>query len=119
MALHPSTEQVLRGFKYQHLREGVVRNTSRSVADFADFMRQNFELQGIDGPELTVAFRKLLEAKDAFVRAVVYHEEDQAIDAAERDAEAAQERAARDYENREAEAHYQRIQEYGTPGDPK
>lgn len=64
---HPATQQIMRWFTYDHLPEGPVRNASHECAQLAHEM-----LIGLpDGPELTVGLRKLLEAKDAFVRAAI------------------------------------------------
>ena len=64
---HPATQQVSRWFEFDHLREGIVRDTSEVVARLADGMILTLP----DGPELTTGLRKLLEAKDCFVRAAV------------------------------------------------
>lgn len=60
---HPSTVQLLGFFAYDHLPP-FLQAVSAPCHDLA------FDLAGtlLDGPELTVALRKLLEAKDAFVR---------------------------------------------------
>jgi hypothetical protein len=64
--VHPSTTAILRWFEYDHLTDPELRQTSRK------FHRLAHDLA--DGPgsaELTVALRKLLESKDAAVRAVL------------------------------------------------
>ena len=66
-AVHPSITQVLRWFDYQHL-PGHLRRISQPFGLLARSLV--FDLK-LDGPELTVALRKLLEAKDAAVRAAV------------------------------------------------
>lgn len=64
---HQATQQIMRWFAFDHLPEGPVRSTSYQCAQLAHEM-----LIGLpDGPELTVGLRKLLEAKDAFVRAAI------------------------------------------------
>lgn len=57
--------QILRYFTWQHLTTSAARDVSREVCDLA------YKLAGFlpDGPEKTTGLRKLLEAKDAFVRA--------------------------------------------------
>ena len=64
----PSPERrsagLLRYFQYGHLPEGMVRETSMKCADLATTMDQLLE----EGPEKTAGLRKLLEAKDCFVR---------------------------------------------------
>lgn len=60
-------EHVMQFFAYDHLPEGELRDTSEACATLAK------EMEGFcpHNPELTVGLRKLLEAKDAFVRAQV------------------------------------------------
>ena len=64
---HPSTVGLLRFFDYEHLPEGPLRSTSRRCAALAADMVDRLP----DGPELTTGLRKLLEAKDCFVRAAL------------------------------------------------
>jgi hypothetical protein len=64
--IHPATEGVLRYFDYEHL-PAHLQEVSKPFGDLARDLAQK-----LDGPELTVALRKLLEAKDAAVRAAVY-----------------------------------------------
>jgi hypothetical protein len=60
-------EPMLQFFRYEHLREDL-QATSKPFGDLArwivDILPRN--------PERTVALRKLLEAKDCAVRAVIY-----------------------------------------------
>jgi hypothetical protein len=65
--MHPSTEHVLRYFTFQHLPEGPLRDTSATCFDLATAMVSVLP----EGPELTTGLRKLLEAKDCFVRAAL------------------------------------------------
>lgn len=65
--MHPSTEAVLRFFSYDHLPEGELRDTSQACAELAQDMVDSLP----PGAELTVGLRKLLEAKDCFVRAAL------------------------------------------------
>jgi hypothetical protein len=64
---HASVGGVIRHFRYEHLATGPLRELSRrfahTAADVADALP--------DSPELTVCLRKLLEAKDCAVRALV------------------------------------------------
>ncbi|WP_211239461.1 hypothetical protein [Jiangella gansuensis] len=63
--MHPSTVAILQYFAYDHLPaylQGVSRPFAELAADMAD---------RLDGPELTVCLRKLLEAKDCAVRAAL------------------------------------------------
>lgn len=60
-------ERMLPHFRYMHLKEGEIRNTSMMFRELAIKICETIKA----GPERTVALRKLLEAKDAAVRAVV------------------------------------------------
>lgn len=64
---HPGTIHVARFFKYEHLPEGELRNTSQLCCMTALHLIHWLP----DGPELTAGLRKLLEAKDCFVRAAL------------------------------------------------
>lgn len=64
---HPSTLHVLRYFTYDHLPAGDMRDRSHDCADLAYATARLLP----DGPELTAGLRKLLEAKDCFVRAAM------------------------------------------------
>lgn len=64
---HPGTQHFAPLFQYGHLPEGHLRETSERVHDFAYRMIEELP----DGPELTTGLRKLLEAKDCFVRAAL------------------------------------------------
>lgn len=64
--MHPSTQNLLKFFQYQHL-PGHLQAVSRPCADLAFDMADKLP----SGPELTTGLRKLLEAKDCFVRANV------------------------------------------------
>jgi hypothetical protein len=61
---HPGTRQIARYFAYDHLKTPL-RATSQACHDLAEQMIGDLP----DGPELTAGLRKLLEAKDCFVRA--------------------------------------------------
>lgn len=63
--MHPSTEAILQHFAYDHLPPHL-----REVSE--PFARLAHDMAGrLDGPELTVGLRKLLEAKDCMVRAAL------------------------------------------------
>jgi hypothetical protein len=64
---HPSTGALLRWFEFAHLRDGVPREVSRACANLASALVTELT----DGPELTAGLRKLLEAKDCFVRQAI------------------------------------------------
>lgn len=63
---HPSTTGLLRFFEYEHLPTHL-QATSRRCYQLAHAMVEDLP----DGPELTTGLRKLLEAKDCFVRAAL------------------------------------------------
>lgn len=65
--MHPATRQVLRFFQYEHLKEGKARDIAMYYASFAEGMVDELP----EDPETTVALRKLLESKDAAVRAAL------------------------------------------------
>lgn len=60
------SEQLLRFFTYEHLPPDL-RPISQACADLATWMQATLP----DGPEKTTGLRKLLEAKDCFVRAAL------------------------------------------------
>lgn len=64
---HPGTKHFQQLFAFDHLPDGPLRETSARVAGLAGIMVRNLP----DGPELTAGLRKLLEAKDCFVRAAL------------------------------------------------
>jgi hypothetical protein len=64
---HPATQQVTRWFDYEHLPQGTARHVSAMCAAMAGELLRELP----DGPELTAGLRKLLEAKDCFVRAAI------------------------------------------------
>jgi hypothetical protein len=64
---HPSTVALARWYEFDHLREGLIRDTSAACADLAQRMIDTLP----DDPELSAGLRHLLEAKDALVRAAI------------------------------------------------
>lgn len=78
--MHPSISGILVFFKYDHLPPHLA-SISKPFCDLAHALAKgdNDEAAGnvttgrgaLSGPELTVALRKLLEAKDAAVRAAL------------------------------------------------
>ena len=66
-ARHPGTQQVARWFTYEHLINARGYEASKRCHDLAEDMIDTLP----DGPELTAGLRKLLEAKDCFVRAAL------------------------------------------------
>jgi hypothetical protein len=61
---HPSVTAILRYFEYNHLPPKL-QAVSAPIGVLARHMAETLP----QGPELTVGLRKLLEAKDALVRA--------------------------------------------------
>lgn len=65
--MHEATRRLLRYFEYEHLSE-TLQPLSKPFHDLAHDLANRDDL---DGPELTVGLRKLLEAKDCIVRAAL------------------------------------------------
>lgn len=63
---HPGTEHLLSLFAFDHLPPAL-QLVSSQFADLADTLVTNLS----DGPELSTALRKLVEAKDCAVRQAV------------------------------------------------
>lgn len=63
--MHPSTAAILKHFTFDHL-PAHLQEISRPICELAHELADK-----LDGPELTAGLRKLLEAKDALVRAKV------------------------------------------------
>lgn len=63
---HPSVKAVMQYFTYDHLPSHL-QDVSRACATIANFMAILLP----DSPEKTAGLRKLLEAKDCFVRAAI------------------------------------------------
>lgn len=61
---HPATIALLRHFAWDHLPQHLAA-VSRPISELAYQVAASLP----DGPELTTGLRKLLEAKDCFVRA--------------------------------------------------
>lgn len=67
---HQATVQLARWFEYDHLPPDL-REVSRQCMVLAEAMIGSLP----DGPELSAGLRKLLEAKDCFVRAAITGQE--------------------------------------------
>ena len=63
--MHPATAAILKFFAYAHLPP-YLQSVSKPFAELAGSMAERLE-----GPEVTVGLRKLLEAKDCMVRAAL------------------------------------------------
>ncbi len=61
---HPSTRQIARFFEFAHLPE-----PQQTISAYSHHLAEAMIRELPDGPELTTGLRKLLEAKDCFVRA--------------------------------------------------
>lgn len=82
---HPATQSLLDFFKYEHLPPHL-QAVSKPFGDLAHLLVNEAQFErtpsggsytpglGLTGPEVTVALRKLLEAKDCAVRALVAQE---------------------------------------------
>lgn len=68
---HPSVGQIMRFFDSNHLSSVDLRNISRACTDLAEEMLERLP----DDPELVVGLRKLVEAKDCFVRLAAVSED--------------------------------------------
>ncbi|AOE44542.1 hypothetical protein SEA_JUMBO_31 [Gordonia phage Jumbo] len=64
--LHPATQELLGHFEYGHLPQ-YLQTVSMYFRDTAETMVTNLG----EGPETSAGLRKLLEAKDCFVRQAV------------------------------------------------
>lgn len=64
---HPATVAIAQYFAYDHLPLGPLRSASARCEELASAMITMLP----DGPELTAGLRRLLEAKDCFVRAAL------------------------------------------------
>jgi len=65
--MHPATEEILQYFSYDHLPKKL-QETSSMFHSLAVSIANN---PNLEGPEVTVCLRKLLEAKDCAVRAAL------------------------------------------------
>jgi len=73
----PEIMQLMRWFEFDHLPHGLSREVSE---DCNEFMHQILDQIRHDTPELTAGLRKLLEAKDCFVRAAIAAHEHVGVD---------------------------------------
>jgi hypothetical protein len=62
---HINVQKIFQWFKYDHLPKGLPRDVSMSCQILAEDMITDLS----DSAELAAGLRKLLEAKDCFVRA--------------------------------------------------
>lgn len=67
--MNPAHERVLAYFEYSHLPMGL-QDISKPIGELAHELADKLESSN-DPAEVTVGLRKLLEAKDCFVRAVL------------------------------------------------
>lgn len=64
---HPGIREIMRWFDGDHLPPGKLQRISRECEKHAEVMVASLK----DSAELTAGLRKLLEAKDCFVRAAL------------------------------------------------
>lgn len=65
--MHPATQHLLDQFRFDHLRSDHLQTISKHFHDLAHDLVSALS----EGPELSVALRKLLESKDCAVRQAV------------------------------------------------
>ena len=58
---------IMQYFKYKHLTKEDLVTVSKAICDVAEWMDENIP----NSPEKSAGLRKLLEAKDCFVRAAL------------------------------------------------
>ncbi len=63
--------RMMRWFAFGHLRDGKMQDVSRKFTELAEWLDENVA----EGAEKTAGMRKLVEAKDCFVRAVIEEQE--------------------------------------------
>jgi hypothetical protein len=68
MDMHPSTRELVRWLENEHLPAGPVRAVSGEFKSLAATLLGKYQ---VSGPEVSAGLRKLVEAKDCFVRAVI------------------------------------------------
>lgn len=68
--MHPATAQLLGFFAFEHLPPKL-QAVSEPFHSLAHHLIDDVRGPALDGPELTVCLRKLLEAKDCAVRAAL------------------------------------------------
>ena len=74
MARHLGVEQLSSFFTFDHLPNDFMREVSAECCYLKDAM---LNMLPDDNPELTAGLRKLLEAKDCFVRAAKLYQDEQ------------------------------------------
>lgn len=67
-ARHESVQQIMRFFQYEHLTDKKLRTVSKLCAELAEDVLDTIPR---DSAELSAGLRKLLEAKDCFVRSAL------------------------------------------------
>ena len=70
--MNPASDRMLQHFTYAHLPERL-QAISKPLAEMAVVMAENLDSDDpLVGAEVTTGLRKLLEAKDCFVRAALH-----------------------------------------------
>lgn len=67
--MHPSIAAILKHFRYEHLPEDIKAVSAPICALAHDYVSSPSAMA--EGAEFTTGLRKLLEAKDCFVRAAI------------------------------------------------
>lgn len=67
MTIPRPSDRILKFFRFEHLPEGALRWTSEQCARLAEKLADDLP----ESAEKTAGLRKLLEAKDCFVRAAL------------------------------------------------
>lgn len=62
---------VIQYFRHEHLPKGVIQDTSKVFSEVAELMIQTLSGAYSNHQEIAAGLRKLLEAKDCFVRAAL------------------------------------------------
>lgn len=69
--MNPASERILKHFSYAHLPQDL-QDVSKPICGLAFQLARDLDtLDPVAGAEITTGLRKLLEAKDCFVRAKV------------------------------------------------
>ena len=71
MPLSPESQAILEWFTFDHLPQGDARGMAHAFFDFANDLASEYAAFSMEDPQMAVGFQRLLEAKDAFVRAAV------------------------------------------------
>lgn len=62
---------ILEYFEYEHLPTGLTQDIAKSMEYTANYVMEELTKPGCNHQEIAAGLRKLLEAKDCFVRAAI------------------------------------------------